>query len=109
MAGVDLSDLQAQLESAFVKGDVPLGLAAEEADAQAQKRDLIDREKPDPPLERKELVQKWNERIKRAKKYWEPCFEQMRKDQDFVLGLQWSRESKDDRYVANLTLRIVAQ
>ena len=109
MAGVDLSDLQAQLESAFVKGDVPLGLAAEEADAQAQKRDLIDRDKPDPPLERKELVQKWNDRIKRAKKYWEPCFEQMRKDQDFVLGLQWSRESKDDRYVANLTLRIVAQ
>ena len=108
MAGVDLSS---QLEGAFVKGEVPLGLAAQQADLDAQKAndDLIDRDKPDPPLERKELVQKWNDKIKRAKKYWEPVFEQMRADQDFVLGLQWSKEAKDDRYVINLTLRVVSQ
>ena len=55
MAGVDLSS---QLEGAFVKGEVPLGLAAQQADLDAQKAndDLIDRDKPDPPLERKELV-----------------------------------------------------
>ena len=71
--------------------------------------DLIDREKPDPPEARKELVDEWTEKIKRAKKYWEPVFNRMKADQDFAAGYQWSKEEKDDRYIANLTLRIIAQ
>ena len=33
----------------------------------------------------------------------------MKADQDFAAGYQWSKEEKDDRYVANLTLRIITQ
>jgi hypothetical protein len=74
-----------------------------------QNEDLIDREKPDPPEPRKELVSDWAKKIKRAKAYWEPIFKRMKADQDFAAGYQWSKEEKDDRYVANLTLRIIAQ
>jgi hypothetical protein len=104
------------LDQAFVSDQgVSLTDAAQLADQQAQaqapddKGDIIDRDPPDPPLQRKELVQKWTDRIKRAKKYWEPVYDQMREDQDFVLGRQWSKEPKDERYVVNLTLRIVSQ
>jgi hypothetical protein len=74
-----------------------------------QNQDLLEREKPDPPEARKELVEQWSSKIKRAKKYWEPVFNRMKADQDFAAGYQWSKEEKDDRYVANLTLRIIAQ
>ena len=71
--------------------------------------DLLEREPPDPPEARKELVSDWSAKIKRAKKYWEPVFNRMKADQDFAAGYQWSKEEKDDRYTANLTLRIIAQ
>jgi len=103
--------LQARIEQAYLQGNAPLEMLAQLADQEAAQpnQDIMDRERPDPPLERKELVDKWNKRVKRAKKYWDPVFEQMRGDQDFVIGLQWSKQAKDDRYVANLTLRVVAQ
>ena len=71
--------------------------------------DILERDRPDPPEPRKELVSDWTNKVKRAKKYWEPVFNQMKADQDFAAGFQWSKEDKDDRYVANLTLRIIAQ
>ena len=71
--------------------------------------DLMDRDPPDPPEARKELVSEWTSKVKRAKKYWEPVFNRMKADQDFAAGYQWSKEEKDDRYVANLTLRIISQ
>ena len=71
--------------------------------------DLLDRDPPDPPVSRKELVAQWSDKVKRAKKYWEPIFNRMKADQDFAAGYQWSKEEKDDRYTANLTLRIIAQ
>ena len=74
-----------------------------------QNEDLLDRDPPDPPDNRKELVSQWSGKIKRAKKYWAPIFDRMKADQDFAAGYQWSKEEKDDRYVANLTLRIIAQ
>ena len=74
-----------------------------------QNEDLLDRDPPDPPDNRKELVSQWSGKIKRAKKYWQPIFDRMKADQDFAAGYQWSKEEKDDRYVANLTLRIIAQ
>ena len=69
-----------------------------------QNEDLLEREPPDPPEARKELVSQWCDKIKRAKKYWEPVFDRMKADQDFAAGYQWSKEEKDDRYTANLTL-----
>jgi hypothetical protein len=71
--------------------------------------DLLERDPPDPPEPRKELVSEWSAKVKRAKKYWEPIFNRMKADQDFAAGYQWSKEEKDDRYTANLTLRIIAQ
>jgi len=101
---VEQSPLQQEIEAAFLSGKAPLELLAQQEDTQQ-----INREEPDVDEPRKELVNKWSDRIKRAKKYWAPVFEQMRKDQDYVTGLQWSTDAKDDRYVANLTLRIVSQ
>jgi hypothetical protein len=107
MADGDMSPLQAQIEQALATGPgVPLDLLEQ---AEQGNDDLMDRDKPDPPLPRKELVEKWSSRVKRAKKYWGPVFRQMKADQDFAAGYQWSKEEKDDRYVANLTLRIIAQ
>jgi hypothetical protein len=104
---VPLTPLETQLEQAFgSKPEVPLDLAAQQADASG---DLIPRDKPDPDLPRKELVSKWSSKLTKARKYWEPIFNSMRSDQDFARGAQWSKEEKDDRYVANLTLRIIAQ
>lgn len=100
-----MSPLQAQIEQALaVDPGVPLDLLAQQEDQK-----VMDRDDPDPPEARKELVAKWADRVKRGKKYWDPVFEQMRKDQDYVIGRQWSSDMKDDRYVANLTLRIVSQ
>ena len=74
-----------------------------------QNEQLLEREPADPYEARKELVSDWNRKIKRAKKYWDPVFGRMKEDQDFAAGYQWSKEDKDDRYTANLTLRIINQ
>ena len=74
-----------------------------------QNEDLLDREPPEPTDARRELVEQWHDKVKRAKKYWGPVFNQMKKDQDFAAGYQWSDEPKDDRYTANLTLRVISQ
>jgi hypothetical protein len=105
---IPLNPEEAGLESAFAdQPSVPLGEL--EAAARGPEKDLMDRERPDPPEPRKELVEKWSSRIKKAKKYWGPVFNRMKADQDFAAGYQWSKEEKDDRYIANLTLRIIAQ
>jgi hypothetical protein len=69
----------------------------------------IPRDAPDPPERRKRLVGAWNARVKQAKAFWKPSFDRMREDQEFTFGKQWSKNSQDKRYVANLTLRLVAQ
>jgi hypothetical protein len=75
-----------------------------EADAK-----MIDRERPDPPPARKALVKAWGTEVKHAKKHWKPAFDRMKEDQDFCLGKQWSKNPKEKRYVANITLREVTQ
>lgn len=87
-------------------GGVPMDALMQE---EKKNEDLLDRDPPDPPESRKELVAQWSDKVKRAKKYWEPIFNRMKADQDFAAGYQWSKEEKDDRYTANLTLRIIAQ
>ena len=73
------------------------------------KADAIPRDNPDPVERRKRLVNQWTSRVKRAKRFWRPAFDRMREDQEFCFGKQWSKDIKDRRYVANLTLRLVAQ
>ena len=69
----------------------------------------IPRDAPDPPERRKRLVSAWTDRVKHAKRFWKPAFDRMREDQEFAFGKQWSKSRDDRRYVANLTLRLVAQ
>jgi hypothetical protein len=70
---------------------------------------MIERDRPQPPLQRKAFVTAWADAVKHAKRHWKPAFQRMREDQDFCLGKQWSRNPKDSRYVANITLREVSQ
>ena len=70
---------------------------------------MIERDRPDPPQQRKALVKAWGTEVKHAKKHWKPAFERMKEDQDFCLGKQWSKNPKEKRYVANITLREVTQ
>jgi hypothetical protein len=73
------------------------------------KKDIIDRDPPDPPEQRARLVRAWSSRVKAAKKHWKPAFDRMQEDMDFAFGKQWSKNPDDGRYKANLTLRMVAQ
>jgi len=82
----------------------PLTGVVEEA-----KKDHISREAPEPPDQRSALVNAWASRVKAAKSHWDKAFKRMRDDQDFCFGKQWSKDDTDPRYVANLTLRLVAQ
>jgi hypothetical protein len=72
-------------------------------------KDTIPRDEPDVAERRKRLVTAWTDRVKWAKTHWKPAFDRMREDQQFASGKQWSRNPQDRRYVANLTLRMVAQ
>ena len=73
------------------------------------KPNSIPRDNPDPIERRKRLVSSWVSKIKKAKRFWKPAFDRMREDQEFCFGKQWSKDAQDRRYVANLTLRLVAQ
>ena len=70
---------------------------------------MIDRDPPQPTLQRKALVKAWGAEVKHAKKHWRAAFDRMKEDQDFCLGKQWSKNPKEKRYVANITLREVTQ
>lgn len=71
--------------------------------------DTVPRDPPDPPDRRAALVKAWTSRVKAAKSHWKKAFERMEEDEDFAFGRQWSKNPDDKRYVANLTLRLVAQ
>jgi hypothetical protein len=73
-----------------------------------ERKDVIPRDEPEIEERRKRLVSAWIERVKGAKKHWKPSFDRMKEDQEFAFGKQWSKTA-DSRYVANLTLRLVAQ
>lgn len=56
-------------------------------------------------------VEQWLSRITHAKAKWEPDFCRMRKNMEFVSGLQWPGQTKMDTplYVCNITLRMTNQ
>lgn len=57
-------------------------------------------------------VKRWLARFDKAKQKWEPDFERMRENMEFVTGLQWEEQQKmrdtDQRYTTNMTLRMVS-
>jgi hypothetical protein len=86
---------------------------------------LVNRDPPDPPIQRKQLVGKWQGRVLKARDYWErKTFQGMRKDMRMTRGDQWGdasirqntpppldifNDDPGDRYVANIILRHIAQ
>jgi len=62
-------------------------------------------------LARRASVKRWSERIRAAKAKWESDYKRMRKNMEFVFGLQWNGQQtlNEDRYRANFTIRNVNQ
>jgi len=57
------------------------------------------------------FVKRWQECIRESKAHWEPDFQRMRENMEFVAGLQYHSQRKMDhnRYIANWTLRSINQ
>src|SRR6188768_1168099 len=100
-------DAAADLMSMFTGGDEKS--SEPDINPATGQPNTIPRANPDPPDRRRKLVTDWTRKVKRAKRFWKPSFDRMREDQEFCFGKQWSKDAKDRRYVANLTLRLVAQ
>lgn len=86
-----------------------MGLPGVDQLLDAEREDAIPREKPDVSDRRKALIAAWSRRVKDAKGHWKKAFDRMLEDEEFAFGKQWSKNNDDRRYVANLTLRLVAQ
>jgi len=90
-------------------GGNPDSSAGPDINSDTGRPNSMPRANPEPAERRRRLVSSWTDKVKKAKRYWKPSFDRMREDQAFCFGKQWSKEAKDGRYVANLTLRLVAQ
>lgn len=92
-----------ELMSAGLSGQAP---AASPADMDK----LVSRETPNVSPQRAALVAQWQEKVLKAKDFWKRPFAKMREDQKFAAGKQWPGQlGDDDRYVANIVLRHIAQ
>lgn len=89
--------------------DDGMGLPGVDQLLDADRPDAIPREPEEQPERRKRLISAWTSRVKNAKSHWDKSFKRMLEDEEFVSGKQWSKNPDDGRYVANLTLRLVAQ
>lgn len=71
----------------------------------------VQREPGDVPEERKALVKRWCDDIKKARAFWEKDFKRMKSDEDMLLGLQWAGQTNldDDRYIVNVIQRHIQQ
>ena len=93
----------------MIGADSPDASGGPDINSSTGQPNTIPRDDPDPPERRKRLVSAWTSRVKQAKQFWKPSFDRMREDQEFCFGKQWSKDKDERRYVANLTLRLVAQ
>jgi hypothetical protein len=71
----------------------------------------MQREEPKMSPARKALVEVWQKRVKQSEAHWEKEYKRMRRDMQFARGLQWEGQTStdDERYVANMTQRHIAQ
>ena len=67
------------------------------------------KENTEPHEARVALCKRWQGKIQNSKKRHEKAFKRMRKDLDFLAGKQWSQNEDDDRYMANIIQRHIAQ
>lgn len=70
----------------------------------------VDESSPE-TLSKRAQVKRWQGKIKSAKSKWQPEFDRMKENMDFVAGLQWQDQKKirTDKYVVNMTLRTINQ
>jgi hypothetical protein len=56
-------------------------------------------------------VKRWQERVKLAKRKWEPDFKRMRQMEEFASGIQWPDQQSlnSESYVCNWTIQLVNQ
>jgi len=76
-----------------------------------QAPDQAEQAKPEVSPARQAQVAMWTSRVTADKKKWDYAFKRMRKDMEFARGKQWPNQAKEDdeRYVANITQRHIAQ
>lgn len=74
---------------------------------------IIPRDTPEPDAGRRALVSDWTRKVTEARARWEPAFKRMRSDMLFAAGAQYPGQrlwdEKDQRYIANITLRFIGQ
>lgn len=78
------------------------------AQEQAEGEGMIRRKVPKPDKGRADLVKEWCDKVRTAKAKHEKAFKRMTEDMEFVSGKQWQGDC-DDKYVANITQRLIAQ
>ncbi len=79
-------------------------------DAVPGEEKAIERDPPEVPAGRAELVKEKCKAIEEAKAYWDATFKKMRAGAVFARGKQWpAQKEDDDRYIANVTLRHINQ
>ncbi len=56
-------------------------------------------------------VTQWCDKVRAAREHWGPDFKRMQENMEFSAGMQWAGQDKldDDRYIANMVLRMVNQ
>lgn len=74
----------------------------------------VEEEESETPPAIESRVQEWLDMLKTAEEKWEPDFKEMREGMKFVKGCQWkdsdsNASEEEQQYVANITLRNVAQ
>ena len=95
-------------------------LSAADMNAPGPEMTTVQRDTPDPSESRRKLCTLWTERVQHARDYWHrKSFSRMQEDMRFCAGHQWDtadrhardafNEDPQDRYIANITLRHVAQ
>ena len=71
---------------------------------------MIQRDVEIPHAARAALVVDWLRKVEEAKAHWNPSFERMKQDMEFVAGKQWENQGDNDgRYVANIVQRHIQQ
>lgn len=80
----------------------------------ANDQDFMARDKPEPDEGRRKLVEEWATRVKDSRTFFDQDFKRMRDNMAFTEGKQWpdyvrNGSVRDDRYVANISLRHVQQ
>ena len=66
----------------------PPGMGPDPTQLVTQDQSFVNRDRPTPDEPRRKLVNRWQDRVKRAKRHWRMPFKRMRENMDFFEGRQ---------------------